>query len=263
MKTIINYLQAFGINPIKTIRSFGRIRYYLKTYFALKKQSNGLEHEFEIFMSYPCLHDENDNSGVASGHYFHQDLYVATCISARKPDRHIDIGSRVDGFVAHVAAYREIEVFDIRQLKSPHKNIVFNQLDLTKKIKDKYIECTDSLSCLHALEHIGLGRYGDNVDFKGHIKALENLTKMLKPGGVLYLSVPIGSQRIEFNAHRVFSVQYLSSIFKNLNFRVHAVSYINDRGDFFEDVKLSDGMTDNYKCEYGCIILTCKNNIIA
>jgi hypothetical protein len=30
----------------------------------------------------------------------------------------------------------------------------------------------DSLSCLHALEHFGLGRYGDPIDPRGHEKGI-------------------------------------------------------------------------------------------
>ena len=70
-------------------------------------------------------------------------------------------------------------------------------------------ESTDSLSCLHALEHFGLGRYGDPVDYDGYLKGFDNLYRILKPGGRLYFSVPMGPQRIEFDAHRVFSMAYL------------------------------------------------------
>jgi hypothetical protein len=62
------------------------------------------------------LEDFADNAGVAKGHYFHQDLLVAKYIFEAKPERHIDVGSRVDGFVAHVASFREIEVLDVRPL---------------------------------------------------------------------------------------------------------------------------------------------------
>jgi hypothetical protein len=62
----------------------------------------------------------------------------------------------------------------------------------------------DSLSCLHALEHFGLGRYGDPIDPSGHEKGVRNMAALLKPGGTFYLSTPIGRERVEFNANRVF-----------------------------------------------------------
>ena len=79
------------------------------------------------------LFDYSDNAGNYKGHYFHQDLLVANFIYEQNPKRHIDIGSRVDGFVAHVASFRKIEVIDVRSLtKSKHKNIQFRQMDFMK-----------------------------------------------------------------------------------------------------------------------------------
>jgi hypothetical protein len=61
----------------------------------------------------------------------------------------------VDGFVAHVSIYREIEVFDIRPLDNKVDGIIFRQADLMK-LDEKYIDYCDSISCLHAIEHFGL-----------------------------------------------------------------------------------------------------------
>ncbi|MBV5330073.1 MAG: DUF268 domain-containing protein, partial [Chlorobium sp.] len=47
----------------------------------------------------------------------------------------------------------------------------------------------DSLSCLHALEHFGLGRYGDPIDPHGYADGLRNMVKILRQGGLFYLSV--------------------------------------------------------------------------
>jgi Caenorhabditis protein of unknown function, DUF268 len=153
----------------------------------------------------PMLDDADDNAGAASGHYFHQDLLVASRIFAAAPKRHIDVGSRIDGFVAHVATFRPVEVLDIRPLKPlVHANIRFRQADLMAGTGVDEAVC-DSLSCLHALEHFGLGRYGDPLDPQGHRKGFENLVRLLQPGGTLYLSVPIGASAVHFNAHRVFA----------------------------------------------------------
>ena len=67
----------------------------------------------KITSSFPIVQDYNASSGISSGHYFHQDLLVASMINKASPTRHIDIGSRVDGFIAHVASFRKIEVIDI------------------------------------------------------------------------------------------------------------------------------------------------------
>jgi hypothetical protein len=153
---------------------------------------------------YPELSDYYDSAGEAKGHYFHQDLLVASFIKERSPKRHIDIGSRIDGFVAHVASFREIEVLDIRDLdKSIHKNLIFLKRDLMKDVDDLK-DSSDSISCLHAIEHFGLGRYGDTIDPKGHISGFKNIVEMLAVGGILYISFPISDNPgVHFNSQRV------------------------------------------------------------
>ena len=71
----------------------------------------------------------------------------------------------------------------------------------------------DSVSCLHALEHLGLRCYGDTIDYDGWRKGLDGRTEILEPGGTLYLGLPTGEpQRVEFNAHRVFSLPFIRDV---------------------------------------------------
>ncbi|MFC1622244.1 DUF268 domain-containing protein, partial [Patescibacteria group bacterium] len=155
---------------------------------------------------------------------------------------------RVDGFVAHLATFRNVEVLDIRPLEQKIRNIKFVQADImdAKSVK-KYQNYCDSISSLHAIEHFGLGRYGDDIDIYGHSKGLDNIHKMLKKGGVFYFSVPIGHQRIEFNAMRVFNVDYLLRQLEN-KYDLISFSYIDDKGELFENVQ--PGEAD--ECFYGC-----------
>jgi hypothetical protein len=188
---------------------------------------------------------------VASGHYFHQDLVVANKIFTSNPSRHLDVGSRIDGFVAHVASFREIEVLDLRPVTKKVKNIIFHQFDLIGPIGN-FEACCDSISCLHALEHIGLGRYGDRLMADGHVKGFEALGTMLRPGGILYLSVPIGSQRIEFNAHRVFSMQTILDLARD-KYELAGFSFVDDLGDIHENPDITkEAMEKNFNCWYGC-----------
>jgi SAM-dependent methyltransferase len=236
------------------LRTPGKILQFLRDYLKLKRQQERSTVSFPFGDPYPCLGDRRSDAGSARGHYFHQDLLVARRIFAHAPKRHVDVGSRVDGFVAHVAAFREVEILDVRPLGSNIPNVRFTQADLMSPLDPSLAGACDSLSCLHALEHFGLGRYGDPVDFEGHLKGLANLKDILAEGGKLYLSVPIGPQRIEFNAHRVFSVAYLLSMVGEL--RMDAFSYVDDTGDLYENAKLSDeAVVANYGCQYGCGIL--------
>jgi len=238
----------------RMLRDVHEIPQFLRDYREFKRQQGLSSVAFPFGELRPCLDDRGSNAGVAKGDYFHQDLLVARRIFANAPRLHVDVGSRVDGFVAHVAAYREIEVFDVRPLTSNVTNIRFKQVDLMVPLEPSLQGYCDSLSCLHALEHFGLGRYGDTVDFEGHLKGLANLKAVLAAGGKLYLSVPIGPQRIEFNAHRVFAVETLLSLVSD--FRVDAFSYVDDKGDLHENAALApDAVARSFGCRYGCGIL--------
>ncbi len=224
---------------------------YRKDFLCLKKQAKNSAVNFPFAKRYPCLKDWRAPSGDASGHYFHQDLFVAQRIFENEPAKHVDVGSRVDGFVAHVAAYRKIEVFDVRPQENKINNIIFKQADFMAKDFNLNNYC-DSISSLHAIEHFGLGRYGDPVNFDGHLIGLKNIHATLKKNGIFYFSVPIGSQRIEFNAHRVFSLQYLVEIIKD-KFIINSFSFVDDKGGFHHNEELSaDNIATNFSCHYGC-----------
>lgn len=233
-------------------------KFYYDDLKELTKQK-GSDTSFPFGKKYPILNERFESSGILSGHYFHQDLLVARKIFENNPGNHLDIGSRTDGFVAHIAVFRKIEVMDIRELDSKVKNIEFTKADLMQ-LQDNMLNKYDSISTLHVIEHFGLGRYGDPIDYYGHIKAIENITKMLKSGGKLYFSTPIGPQRIEFNAHRVFSIEYLLNIFKD-SYTLDSFSYVDDSGDLYENVVLeSDKVHSNFDCQYGCGIFELTKN---
>ncbi len=234
----------------KIIEKIDNYFYAMKCLKELKKQQ-GSDTSFVFGKQKLILNERFDESGIMSGHYFHQDLYVARRIFLKNPVKHVDIGSRTDGFVAHVAAFREIEIFDIREQTKKVKNIIFKKADLTKLPEELKNYC-DSISSLHALEHFGLGRYNDTVDYFGYKKAIDNITYILKPGGKFYFSTPIGRQRIEFNAHRVFSVQYLIDLLSD-KYTIDAFSYVDDKGDIHEEAALNkEQVANNFGCTYGC-----------
>lgn len=224
---------------------------FLKDYRKMKKQARVAGSDFPFGRLYPCLEEAGSESGEASGHYFHQDLLVAGRIFKNNPIKHVDIGSRIDGFVAHVASFREIEVLDIRELSNTVANIIFRRVNLIDQNFD-LIDYCDSVSCLHALEHFGLGRYGDEINYSGHLIGWKNIYKMLKKGGKLYFSVPIGHQRIEFNAHRVFSLSCLLVLVGD-NYKIDSFSYVDDRGVLHSSVFLdAKNVANNFFCNYGC-----------
>ena len=156
---------------------------------------------------------------------------------------------------------------DIRPIDMKIKNISFIQQDLMAPLKEGLIKSSDSVSSLHAVEHFGLGRYGDPIKYNGHMIGLENLYKILKPGGKLYISVPIGvPQRIEFHAHRIFSIKYLLAYFEG-KYKIDNFWYVDDDGELHENVELKeDEIEKNYGCKgngnEGCGIFEMTKNSI-
>ncbi len=245
-------LVIMGFDFRKTIHFFKGMPFYLRDLRTLKNQKSSEANEFPFRKSFPCLGDRFAVSGSANGHYFHQDLLVARRIYINNPQNHVDIGSRVDGFIAHVASFRQIKVLDIRSLTNTISNVSFIQADLMTALNNDLIDSCDSLSCLHALEHFGLGRYGDSVNYNGYLIGLNNLWKILNKGGKLYFSVPIGPQRIEFNAHRVFSVDFLLEKFSG-KYHIDQFSFVDDHGDLHENIPLTDSaVKDSFDCIFGC-----------
>lgn len=190
----------FGFDPPRFLRSLRGLPRYVHDLLRFRANYSG---RLELK---PCLFDWYEEGGTTKSEYFRQDLLVARMIFAASPKKHVDIGSRVDGFVAHVASFREIEVFDVRPISMRMPGIVFKQADLmcSDSLPNHGIGYCDSLSCLHAIEHFGLGRYGDPIDPIGHERGIANMAHLLQPGGTFYLSTPIGLERVEFNANWVF-----------------------------------------------------------
>lgn len=194
--------RQFGFDPKRFLHALKGMPAFFRDYWCFRRRYPG-----PITFS-PQLHDRHAEGGVTKSEYFWQDLIVARWIYEDNPERHVDVGSRIDGFVAHVASFREIEVFDVRRIAARIPGVVFREVDLTNEAATAYWGasegCCDSLSCLHVLEHFGLGRYGDPVDPEGNQRGFANLAGLLKPGGRFYLSTPIGKERVEFNANWVF-----------------------------------------------------------
>lgn len=255
---IRSILRNAGIRPgrlFSAIRGWKRYVEDRKRFRSLYESEN-LEWGREL----PILNEWNETSG-GLGAYFLQDLTVARWVLEAAPKRHVDVGSRIDGFIGHLAVFREVDVIDIRPSPATISGIHFHQLDMMEKLPTHWAEYADSLSCLHSIEHFGLGRYGDELDPNGHLKGLIQLKRMVKPGGTLYLSAPIGPPRIEFNAHRVFAAQTLLDWFSD-GWNIEKFAIIDDNNRLTHDVnRKSKGVSENFGCSLGVGILAARKAV--
>lgn len=243
-RLIERYVSLLGVNPFSLL-SLGSLPRYFKERMEFKKKGG------EVAVSYPILSDYRDWAGTMKGHYFHQDLYVAQAIFEAKPARHVDVGSSISGFVSHVASFMPIEILDIRPVPSSSKNISFTQQDVMNGLSIK----SQSLSCLHTIEHFGLGRYGDPINPSGHLKGFANLVASVESNGKFYISFPIGSQeRVEFNAHRVFHPESIFTWPSAESLALVDFAWVDDSGDLNPHSTVSEAVSANLT--YGCGIYT-------
>lgn len=249
VKTIIWIVtEQAGLHPRRIVRTLIGLPRYISDWRMFRKQYRGdMRHM-------PCLHDWNDTAGSVSSEYFGQDLYVAQKIFRLTPESHVDIGSRIDGFVAHVASFRTIEVIDIRPIETEIPNVVFKKADFTIEAEGLSGYC-DSLSCLHALEHFGLGRYGDPISAYGFSSGLRNLSRMLKRDGLLYLSVPIGKECVMFNAHRISNPILLVAMARENDLELEAFAYW-DRDRMNEVGEIESALTRISELDYALGVFT-------
>lgn len=162
--------------------------------------------------------DYHKEAGFPSPHYFAQDIWGARKVYASGVQKHYDIGSRLDGFLAHLLVFcPEVIYIDIRPLPVTIPHLCFRQGNATD-LSDFADNSIKSLSSFHAIEHFGLGRYGDPLDPDACFKAMHSMARVLAPGGHLYFGIPIGPQdKLMFNAHRIFHPRTVLDTFASLD----------------------------------------------
>ena len=226
--------------------------YYRRTIREYKKKNSDGKFIIEQNNLLPVIWDYVKEAGELDPHYFLQDLTMAKDIIALKPNVHYDIGSRVDGFIAHLLSANVIDkviMIDVRPLSVDISGLDFIQADATNldTIADNSLE---SLSSLHAIEHFGLGRYGDAINPDGWRDALHAMQRKVKRGGRLFLSVPVGPQnKLCFNAHRIFAPKTIVEELDKMeieSFRyIHAMKVYDVNKENFANL---DDQVQEYDC---------------
>lgn len=164
--------------------------------------------------------------------YFFQDTWCARKLAERKPQAHVDVGSSAKA-MAMIAQFVPVTFVDIRPVELALPNFTFVRGSVLElPFADGSIA---SLSSLCVIEHIGLGRYGDPLDARGSEKAAAELSRVLAPGGDLYVSVPVDAEScIYFNAHRAFTRDHVQSLFPTLTLREERYIYGREMFDRYD-----------------------------
>jgi SAM-dependent methyltransferase len=146
-------------------------------------------------------------------HYIYHPAWAARIVAEINPDIHVDISSSLV-FCSMVSAFVPVVFYDYRPADLQLGNLQAKSADLMSlPFADDIVR---SLSCMHVVEHVGLGRYGDPLDPDGDQKAVAELNRVLAPGGDLLFVVPVGRPRIMFNSHRIYSYEQVLAFFSEL-----------------------------------------------
>jgi hypothetical protein len=194
--------------------------------------------------SYPCLADRLPTTPF-DPHYFYQGNWLARRLAEAKPRQHVDIGSSILT-IGVLSAHVPTIFLDYRPLMVRQNGLTCVAADISRlPFADQSVS---SLSCLHVVEHIGLGRYGDRLDADGARKAVAELQRVVERGGHLYLTTPIGRERVCFNAHRVFAPATIVSWFTQMT--LAGFSYVADDGSLISDVSPAEVPQLDYGCGF-------------
>jgi hypothetical protein len=188
----------------------------------------------------PCLRDRTSTTPIEPV-YFYQDTWCAGKIAARRPDAHVDVGSSAKT-MGLISQFVPVTMVDIRpvEVRLAQFSFVTGSV-LSLPFADRSLR---SLSSLCVIEHIGLGRYGDPFDARGSEKAARELSRVLAPGGDLYVSVPVHCEsRVQFNAHRTFTRDHVLTLFGGLELAEERYLYGFELGQCYRpDLGFGTGM---------------------
>jgi SAM-dependent methyltransferase len=235
-----------GRHAIEVIRQFNHIKSHHNPRFKVMWKDRWLH-----------LRDATATTGFDKHYVFHT-AWAARKIADLRPKQHIDIASSLI-FVGSVSAFVPTRFIDFRPAEMNLSNLktepgTLMQLPFANDV-------VESLSCMHVVEHVGLGRYGDPLDYDGDIKAAKELSRVVAPGGTLLFVVPIGgTARIQFNAHRIYTYEQVLDLFPSFDLEEFAL--IPDDGaaeNLIRYASAEQASKQNYGC--GCFHLKKPSSI--
>jgi SAM-dependent methyltransferase len=224
------------------------IRYILSPFilFDYLKFKSFKDKRFYVNFSdiYPFIKDKTIKTSF-DAHYVYHTSWAARKVKEISPKVHTDISSSLF-FSGIVSAFVPVDFYDYRPADLKLSHLKSSHADLTKL--DFKNDSIDSLSCMHTVEHIGLGRYGDPINPNADLQAIKELIRVTARGGSLLFVVPIGQPKIEYNAHRIYSYEQIIGYFKDMELK--EFSLITDDADFIQNAKMELVKEQKYGC--GC-----------
>lgn len=222
---------------------------FIKDFNLFKKLS---DNRFKITWKerWECLSDKTQGTEF-DRHYVLHPAWAARKLVEIKPDFHIDISSSLH-FCTIVSAFINVKFYDYRPASLNLSNLESEHADITSlPFSENSIK---SLSCMHVVEHIGLGRYGDPIDPAGDLKAISELKRVLAPGGYLLFVVPVGKPKIQYNAHRIYSYDQIKNYFNDLQLEEFSLipDDCKDHKGIIYNAKKQDADRQSYGC--GCFL---------
>ncbi len=142
--------------------------------------------------------------------------FAARQIRRAAPEKILEVGS-YRHFVLGLQANYAVTTVDVRPRKMVGERETLVTCDAKKiPLPDQSFDLVLSLC---ALEHFGLGRYGDDFDLDADRKAMREMTCLLKPGGCLVFTTTITRSlpSIAFNAHRIYNLAMLKDFCAGLH----------------------------------------------
>lgn len=222
-------IQFFKFKPFLMIKQYIWFLQQFKNFKNIENNKN-----FNKLEWYPSLFDNISHTPLEPT-YFFQDSWAAKHIFELKPEHHYDVGSSAKT-MGILSQFMPITMIDIRPIELELENLFFKEgsiLDLP--FEDNSLE---TISSLCVVEHIGLGRYGDPLDPFGSEKAIVELKRVLKVGGIILFSVPVDNEnKIYFNAHRAFTREYILELFNGFEILDEKYHYGTKMYDSYDATK--------------------------
>ena len=221
--------------------------FVIADYLAFKKLDTNSRFKLGVRDFFPQIFDKTKLTGF-DRHYVYHTAWAARKVAQIAPVKHVDIASSLY-FPGIVSAFIPVDFYDYRPAPLHLSQLETKHADLTQLHFAS--DSIPSLSCLHTIEQIGLGRYGDPTDPEGDIKACAELARVLAPGGSLLFVTPVGKGAvIQFNAHRIYTYEKVLALFPTL--KLEEFSFIPERGTdgVHEHANPAELQSETYAC--GC-----------